>query len=96
MTPAACRQDSPPEQDVGDGVAGLDARGNHASRIAGDEAATFVSVSGRPLNSTTTNGLPVALIASISSCCLPGRSISLRAADSPLWPRVSPSASTTC
>ena len=32
--------------------------GNHASRIAGDDAATSVSVSGRPLKSTTTNGLP--------------------------------------
>ena len=47
--------------------------GNQASRIAGEEAATFASVSGRPLNSTTTNGLPVALIASMSSCCLPGQ-----------------------
>ena len=69
--------------------------GNHASRIAGAAPSTPSSVSGRPLNSTTTNGLPVALIASISSSCLPGRSISLREAASPLWPRDSPSASTT-
>ena len=69
--------------------------GNQASRMAGEEAATFVSVSGRPLNSTTTNGLPVALIASMSCCCLPGRPMSLREAASPLWPRLSPSASTT-
>src|SRR3954465_15913889 len=48
--------------------------GNHASRIAGAFAATSVSVNGRPLNNTTTNGLPVAATASISSCCLPGRS----------------------
>ena len=32
--------------------------GNQASRIAGEDAATFDSVSGRPLKSTTTNGLP--------------------------------------
>ena len=32
--------------------------GNQASRIAGDAASTFESVSGRPLKSTTTNGLP--------------------------------------
>ena len=54
------------------------------------------SVSGRPLNSTTTNGLPVALIALISSSWLPGRSRTLRDAASPLCARDSPSASTTC
>ena len=37
--------------------------GNHASRIAGASSITSSSASGRPLNSTTTNGLPVALIA---------------------------------
>src|SRR5258708_32154293 len=69
--------------------------GNHASRIAGDLAATSASVSGRPLNSTTVNGLPSAAIRSISSCCWPGRSMLLRDVASPLISRVSPSASTT-
>src|SRR4029450_12739398 len=69
--------------------------GNQASRIAGDDAATFCSVSGRPLNSTTTNGLPVALIRSISCCWSPGRSSVVLDAASPLISRDSPSASTT-
>ena len=47
------------------------------------------------MNSTTTNGLPVFAIASISSCCWPGRSMSEREAASPLISRDSPSASTT-
>ena len=53
------------------------------------------SASGRPLNSTTANGLPVALTARISSSCLPGRSSVLREAASPLISRDSPRASTT-
>ena len=53
------------------------------------------SVSGRPLNSTTTNGLPVALIALISCSWLPGRSSTVRDAASPLCARDSPTASTT-
>ena len=69
--------------------------GNHASRIAGASSTTPSSVSGRPLNSTTTNGLPVALMRRISSSCRPGRSISEREAASPLCSRDSPSASTT-
>jgi hypothetical protein len=63
--------------------------------MAGDGPSTPSRVSGRPLKRTTTNGLPVALIRAISSCCRPGRSISLREAASPLWPRDSPRASTT-
>ena len=47
------------------------------------------------MNSTTTNGLPVFAIASISSCCLPGRSMFERDAASPLISRDSPRASTT-
>ena len=74
------------EQHVGDRVAGLDAREPGLEDRRRRTASTSLSVSGRPLNSTTTNGLPVALIASISSCCLPGRSMSLRAAASPLMP----------
>src|SRR5690242_3756503 len=68
--------------------------GNHASRMAGDLAATLVRVSGRPLNSTTVNGLPSAATRLISSCSWPGRSMLLRDVASPLISRVSPSAST--
>ncbi len=54
---------------------------------AGALSTTSVRVSGRPLSSTTTNGLPVAAIASISSCCRPGRSRVERVAASPLISR---------
>ena len=47
--------------------------GNHASRMAGASSSTLPSVSGRPLKSTTTNGLPVALMRSTSSSCSPGQ-----------------------
>src|SRR5919204_1909735 len=69
--------------------------GNHASRSAGASSTTSSSASGRPLNSTTATGLPVALIARSSSSWRPGRSRVLRAAASPLISRVSPRASTT-
>ena len=66
------------EQHVGDRVAGFGAGEPGLEDGGRAEATTFVSASGRPLNSTTTNGFPVAatasLIASRSSSCLPGRS----------------------
>src|ERR671922_469231 len=70
--------------------------GNHASSSADVSATMFSSASGRPLNSTTAYGLPLAFTASISSSCLPGRSSFERAFASPLISRVSPTATTTC
>ena len=69
--------------------------GNQACRIAGASPTMFSSASGRPLKSTTANGLPVALIAAMSSSCLPGRSSVLRESASPLISRVSPRARMT-
>ena len=82
------------EEDVGEGVAGLDA-GEPGLDQRRRAPSTRVRSSGRPLKSTTTTGLPVAATASRSSSCMPGRSRSLRALASPLISRVSPRASTT-
>ena len=70
--------------------------GNQASRIAGDFAATSVNVSGRPLNKTTTNGLPVAAMSSnvpaLSSNAFPPPASS---AGVPISATVRPSSSAT-
>ena len=70
------------EEDVGDRMTPL-VPGSQASRIAGTCSAIQPIVSGRPLISTTTVGVPVATTASTSSSWRPDRSSEVRDEASP-------------